>query len=136
MQSETGEKLSHLEGRRPALDPSNGFLYVTNTWSNTVSVIDGVNDTVIATIPVDSNPYGIAYDSLNGDMYVGNWRCYPTPWTPCNFQWNYSTVSVIDTLTNRVIDTIQGMDFPGEIVFDASNGPVRAFHRLEQASCD
>jgi len=35
-----------------AYDPSNGYIYVTNVFSGTVSVINGATNAVIATIPV------------------------------------------------------------------------------------
>ncbi|MEJ2772215.1 hypothetical protein [Stygiolobus sp. CP859M] len=39
-------------------DPSNGYIYVADCHSNTVSVINGATNTVIATIPVGSGPRG------------------------------------------------------------------------------
>ena len=39
-----------------AYDPSNGYIYVANYGSDTVSVINGANNTVIATIPVRGTP--------------------------------------------------------------------------------
>jgi len=53
-----------------AYDPSNGYIYVADSGSNTVSVIDGT--TVIATIPVGIEPAGVAYDPSNGYIYVTN----------------------------------------------------------------
>ena len=43
-----------------AYDQSNGYIYVANFYSGTVSVIDGATNTVIATIPVGtgSSPMG------------------------------------------------------------------------------
>jgi len=55
-----------------AYDPSNGYIYVTNLDSNTVSVINGKTNTVIATIPVGQRPVGVAYDPSNGYIYVTN----------------------------------------------------------------
>ncbi|MFL6391724.1 MAG: YncE family protein [Nitrososphaeraceae archaeon] len=75
-----------------AFDSANGYTYVTNTNSNTVSVIDGSTNTVIKEIHVGSHPRGIAFDSDNGNLYVANEGSY--------------TVSVIDGSTNTVIDTI------------------------------
>jgi YVTN family beta-propeller protein len=49
-----------------AYDPSNGYVYVANAWSNNVSVINGGTNKVIASIAVGSNPVGVAYDSSNG----------------------------------------------------------------------
>jgi YVTN family beta-propeller protein len=46
-------------------------------------VINGANNTVIASIAVGSNPRGVAYDPSNGYVYVTNW--------------NSGTVSIIST---------------------------------------
>ena len=90
-------------GVRPfdiAYDPVNKRMYVGNYQDGTVSVIDTTTNRVIDTNPntpqidpikVGNRPLNIAYDPVNKRMYVGNYRD--------------STVSVIDTTTNRVIDT-------------------------------
>lgn len=53
-----------------AADSSNGRAYVANAGDGTVSVIDGKNDTVLATVPIGANPYSIAADSTAGKIYV------------------------------------------------------------------
>jgi YVTN family beta-propeller protein len=55
-----------------AFDSSNGDVYVTNFYSDSVSVINGATNTVIAGITVGLSPYGVAFDSSNGDVYVAN----------------------------------------------------------------
>ena len=51
----------------------NRDMYVTNFFSNTVSVIDTRTNTVIDTIPVRGvSPLGIAFNPYNRDMYVTN----------------------------------------------------------------
>jgi YVTN family beta-propeller protein len=52
------------------LDPSNGFLYVTNSASNNVTVIDG--NARIATLTVGTGPCAAAYDPSDGDVFVAN----------------------------------------------------------------
>nr|WP_257205711.1 hypothetical protein [Bacillus cereus] len=42
------------------MTPDGLFAYVTNQYSNNVSVIDTSSNTVIATVLVDSRPAGIA----------------------------------------------------------------------------
>ena len=59
-----------MDPRGIAYDPSNGYIYVTDSFSGTVSVIDGT--TVIANITVGWNPKGVAYDPSNGYIYVTN----------------------------------------------------------------
>ena len=56
-----------------AFDSSNGYIYITNLYSNNVSVINGATNTVVSTIAVGSYPYGAAFDSSNGYIYVTNY---------------------------------------------------------------
>jgi len=93
-----------------AYDPSNGYIYVTDYGSYSVSVIDGATNTVIATIPVGTEPEGVAYDPSNGYIYVANFGS--------------DTVSVIDGATNTVIATIPVGYGPEGIAYDPSNGYI------------
>ena len=54
------------------MDPAAGTVYVTNGSDNTVSVIDAATRTVTATIPVGTNPAGVAADPAAGTVYVTN----------------------------------------------------------------
>ena len=49
-----------------------GHAFFTNSLANTVSVISGATDTIIATAPVGNNPFGIGVDSVTGRVFVGN----------------------------------------------------------------
>ena len=42
-------------------DNNSKFIYVTNMFENTVSVIDNSRNEVIATVPVGQTPNGISY---------------------------------------------------------------------------
>src|SRR5947207_2428158 len=53
-----------------AYDSGNGYIYVTNQYSNNVSVISGT--TVVASVAVGVLPFGVAYDGRNGYVYVAN----------------------------------------------------------------
>ncbi len=66
--------------------------YITNYANGTVSVIDLPNNTVTATIPVGSGPFGVAVNTPTEEVYVANW--------------DSNDVSVIDTTTNTVKTTI------------------------------
>lgn len=68
------------------------FAYVTNGDSNSVSVMDIATNGVVATIPVGSNPRGVAVSPTGARVYVTNQVS--------------NDVSVIDTATNTVIATI------------------------------
>ena len=81
--------LSLPGGEFPAAGP---YAYVTNYSSNTVSVVNTANNTVSATIPVGSGPYGVAVHPNGTTVYVTNYAG--------------SSVSVIDAATNLVTATI------------------------------
>jgi len=49
-----------------------GTAYVANSADNTVSIIDGVYDTVIATVPTGAQPTALAADPIEGEIYVAN----------------------------------------------------------------
>ncbi len=55
-----------------AYSPSTGDIYVTNSGSQYVSVINPANQ-VIGNIYVGNTPTGVAYNTANGDMYVANY---------------------------------------------------------------
>jgi len=106
-----GNFVSTVNGMEPwgiAYDPSNGYIYVTDWSSGTVSVINGT--TVIATIPVGTNPGGVAYDPSNGYIYVANYGS--------------GTVSVINGANNTVIATIPVGQGPTGVAYDPSNGYI------------
>lgn len=71
--------------------PEAHFAYVTNEFSNTVSVIDTDSHAVVATIPVPDGPTAIAITPDGAFAYVACW---------------YGPVSVIDTETNTVVAEI------------------------------
>jgi YVTN family beta-propeller protein len=73
--------------------------FITNSDSDTVSVIDIQTNKVIATIPVGVSPDGVAVTSDYRKVYVANFN-------------EPGTVSVIDTATNAVTATIPVGFFP------------------------
>jgi YVTN family beta-propeller protein len=66
--------------------------YITNSGDGTVSVIDTVTNTVIATIAVGAQPFGVAVAPDRSKVYITNNAG--------------NSVSVIDTATNTVVATI------------------------------
>ncbi len=115
-----GNFVNTLNGLRPsgaAFDSFNGFVYVTNSGSDSVSVINGITDKVIANVSVGSapigagfGPSGAVFDSSNGFVYVTNSGS--------------DSVSVINGTTNKVIANISVGSNPHGAVFDSSNGFV------------
>src|SRR5262249_29968307 len=66
-------------------------VYIANGDSNNVSVIDTATNTVIATIPVGGDAFGVAVTPDSSKVYIGNL---------------IGNVSVIAMATNTVIATI------------------------------
>ena len=111
-----------MVGKAPngiAFDPDNGDVYVANAYCGTfftdcgmgnVSVIDSSTNTVTATVPVGRDPEHVAFDPVNGDVYVSN---------------GYNgTISIIDGSTNTVISTITTGGYPEGMAFDSLNGDM------------
>src|SRR5436190_2029083 len=88
-----------------AYNSGNGYVYVTNPFSDIVSVICGT--VVVATVPVGDGPSGVAYDSGNGYVYVSNYFS--------------SNVSVIDGTTNTVVATVPVGYLPRGVAYDSEN---------------
>jgi YVTN family beta-propeller protein len=55
-----------------AVDTATGNAFFTNSVANTVSVVGGAVDRVIATVPAGVNPYGVAADPGTKRVFVGN----------------------------------------------------------------
>lgn len=89
-----------------AYDGGNGFIYVPNTLSGNVSVINGT--AIVASIPTGTEPFWATYDSGNGYVYVSNSES--------------DTVSVISGTS--VISTISVGPEPSAIVYDSGNGDL------------
>ncbi|MGB9941312.1 PKD domain-containing protein [Methanosarcina sp.] len=79
----------------PKGSPAPSYAYITNFNSNTVSVINTSSNTVTATVPVGTDPFGAAVSPDGSKVYVAN----------ANYD-RSGTVSVIDRATNRVTATV------------------------------
>jgi YVTN family beta-propeller protein len=75
-----------------AVDTASNRVYVANYEGNSVTVINGVNNAVLATVPVGKHPQALAVDSATHMIYVANTAS--------------SSVSVINGRTNAVTATI------------------------------
>ena len=77
----------------PAVAGAAPFAYVANHGANVVSVIDVASATVVATIPVDGDPLGVAVGPFGTRAYIANQKVA-------------GTVTVIDGVTQSVVTTI------------------------------
>jgi len=95
--------------------------YITNRYSNSVSVIDTATNTVKATVDVGSNPFGVAVNSARTKAYVTNLydeddasalsekiatKSALSTKTEEHIATGEGTVSVIDMSTNTVTATV------------------------------
>jgi YVTN family beta-propeller protein len=85
-----------------AVSRNGRHLYVANGRGNSVAVIDGKTQKILAMIPVAGRPWGIAITPDGRKVYTANGLS--------------NDVAVIDTETNRVIKTIQAGNDPWGIV--------------------
>jgi YVTN family beta-propeller protein len=91
-----------------AYDNQKGEVFVADYGSDNVSVISDSSDTVVATIPVGTAPWGVAYDSGKGEEFVTSGN----------------NVSVVSDTSNSVVSTIPVGSSPEGIVYDNVSGQV------------
>jgi YVTN family beta-propeller protein len=92
-------------------------VYVSNLSDGTVSAINAVTNNVIATIPVNTFPEGLALTPNNSFVYVAND--------------NSTDVSVIETATNTVVATVPLVGFGIQIAI-TPNGASAYVTEFEQ----
>jgi YVTN family beta-propeller protein len=107
------------QGPAPTASPTpcGVFAYVPNQFSNTVSVIDTSNNTILTIVAVGGSPFGVAVNPAGSRAYVTNL--------------DNASVSVIDTLNNAVVTTVPVGFIPegvainpaGTRAYVANNGP-------------
>jgi YVTN family beta-propeller protein len=78
-----------------AVDSLTGDVFVTNSGSDTVSVLQGDQTTPIATVAVGDDPTGIAWDIANDQVYVANQGANTVSVINAAGS-NYSVVSTLD----------------------------------------
>jgi YVTN family beta-propeller protein len=82
-----------------------GRVFVANYASNSVTVLDAANNSVLATVKVDSHPQAIAIDSSNHKVYVASTHT--------------STITVIDGTNNSRLGTLKTATGPFAIAVNA-----------------
>ena len=89
-----------------AYDPSNGNIYMSNSGSNRVSVINGTSNQVMENITVGNEPGYMAYDPFSGELLVIE----------------NSNIAVINTTTNLLSSHLLEGQNASYISFDGRNG--------------
>jgi len=91
-------------------DPENGYIYVIDGYTNTITIINGKTNTVIGNITVGKCPSAILYEPSNGYLYVADSAT--------------NTVAVINPETNSVIKNITVRNKPVALAYDPQNGYI------------
>lgn len=86
-----------------AVNPRTNRLYVANSGSLTVSVVDGESRQVLATVPMSTRPQSVAVNQRSGRVYVATAE---------------SSLVVISGDSNEVVDTIPLTSRPGGLAVD------------------
>lgn len=106
-----------------AFDPANDEIYVALENSISVAVINASTDKLVATIPLPAGdePLSLAYDSVNGMVYVANVNPSCTlPAVPV------CTIPVIDTATNTLATPVSAPDWSNVVAVDNSTNTIFA----------
>ncbi len=108
----TNRPLGFSRTTRPAplINPVTGTIYVSNSGSGSVTVINGTATTVTTTVSVGSNPQPAVLDTATGQVLVANSGS--------------DNVSVISGSTNTVVSTVNVGTAPSTPVFDPASGEV------------
>jgi YVTN family beta-propeller protein len=83
-------------------------IYTVNYGDDSVTVVDGDKDEVIATIKTGEGPEAIAVDTRANKVYIANTHS--------------NTVTAIDGATNTVIATMTTGEHPFGLAVDAASG--------------
>ena len=87
-----------------------GKIYVANSGSSSVSVIDSSSNTVVETIPVEIDPVDLAYDSTNKAIYVTDKSS--------------GELSIINTSSLSLEGVINVGSTPASIAYDSTNNEL------------
>ena len=112
-------KISIPDAQEAVYDSSKGEIFVASSSGN-VSVISDSTNAVVATVTAGNYPYGMAYDSAKGEVFV--------------FNEDSGTVSVISDSSNSVVATITGIAVqnvtPTSIAYDPAKGEIFASNAI------
>ena len=96
-------------------NPSNNKVYSANQLTNSVSVIDGATNAVLAHVAVDSFPFALCYDSKDNLIYCANRRS--------------GTLTAIDGATDIVRATVGVGSEPVALCYDPDDNLVFCANR-------
>jgi YVTN family beta-propeller protein len=83
-----------------SVNPKTDMIYVANRHDNTISVIDGQNNTLVKTVPVGKGPFNVATNPATNMIYVTNHSTH--------------TISIING-TSGVVSTLMVKEKPSGV---------------------
>jgi YVTN family beta-propeller protein len=86
------------------VNPSTNMIFVANNGLNSLQILNGSSDKLVATIPVGAYPDGVAVNPDSNLVYVSNML--------------NNTVSVVNATSKSVIKTLSVATQPGDAVYD------------------
>jgi YVTN family beta-propeller protein len=92
-------------------NPHDNKVYCANDWGDSVTVIDGSSNQVVATLAVGSGPSALCYGVQNNKVYCAN-------------SYNSGTVTVIDGSSNQVIATVASGSSPSALCYSPQSNRV------------
>ncbi|MDE1880709.1 MAG: hypothetical protein KGI89_09195, partial [Euryarchaeota archaeon] len=91
-----------------APDPADNELFVTDSSSSQVTVVNSGTSALAGALPVGSGPSGILYDASNHEVYVANFGS--------------DNITVFDATTRAVVASVPVGLGPIDLALDTSNG--------------
>jgi YVTN family beta-propeller protein len=111
-----------------AINRCGNYFLCNGEFPGSVTVINGSNNAVVATIFVGFFPQFAAVDEVHNLLYVVNNGGADGSGTP-------GTVSVINGATNTVVQTITVGDYPSPVVFNPSTNMVYVGDQCSESTC-
>ena len=99
-----------------ALDPQSGLLFATDHAGQSISVVDTSNDTLLRVVPIQPTPVAVAYDPVDGDVYVADYSY--------NYTFGCSFVSILNGTTGSLVGQVPVGYYPDGLAVDPATGVV------------
>ncbi|HEV2192380.1 MAG TPA: YncE family protein [Nitrosopumilaceae archaeon] len=99
---------------RLAVNQITNKIYVTGQYANSLFVIDGSNNKYLRTLSFETQPMSVTSDPVNSYVYALHWAPYG----------ELGRIDVIDSSTDKVVDTIKVGNRPMGLAIDQNSGKM------------
>lgn len=104
------------------VNPATNVIYIANLFSNTISVLDGSTDRILATIESSRSPSTVSVNPTTERLYVANSGS--------------NTVSVFDTSNNKKLAEINVGRNPTDLAIDSLSGGLNSLIFVTNSGSD